>query len=53
MENVVMGNLDGGIERVAFYTNDIENIITRYGSNLVYSAEDPGFFLELNGNIFP
>ena len=53
MENVVMGNLDGGIERVAFYTKDIENIITRYGSNLVYSAEDPGFFLELNGNIFP
>ncbi len=53
MENVVMGNLDGEIERVAFDTRDIENIVTRYGSSLVFSAGDPGLFLELNGNIFP
>jgi chemotaxis regulatin CheY-phosphate phosphatase CheZ len=50
---MVMGNLDGEIERVAFNTNEIQNIVTRYGSNLVYSAEEPGLFLEADGNIFP
>lgn len=53
MEIAVMGNLDGEIERIAFNTEDIESIITRYGSSLVYSAEDPGMFLELGGQIFP
>ena len=53
MDIAVMGNLDGEIERIAFNTEDIENIITRYGSSLVYSAEGPGMFLELGGNIFP
>jgi chemotaxis regulatin CheY-phosphate phosphatase CheZ len=52
MENVVMGNLDGNIERLAFETHDIERIIPRYGANLVYSANGPDLQLELNGKIY-
>jgi chemotaxis protein CheZ len=53
MNNMVIGNIDGDIERVAFETNDIERIIPRYGANLIFSTDGPDLLLELNGKIFP
>jgi chemotaxis protein CheZ len=53
MENVVMGNIDGNMGRIAFDTCDIERIVPRYGANLVSSADGPDLLLELNGKIYP
>ena len=35
MGNVLMGDLDGKTERIAFDTHDIEQIITRYKASIV------------------
>jgi chemotaxis protein CheZ len=54
MENVVMGNIDGSLERMAFEISGIERIIPRYDANLIYSSADaPGLLLELNGKVYP
>lgn len=53
MENVVMGNLDGEIQRVAFVPEDLEQIISRYGTSLLFSGDEPGLFIELNGRVYP
>jgi len=52
MKNVIMGNIDGDIEKVAFEPHDIERIIPRYGATLIFSAEGPEMLLELDGKIF-
>lgn len=52
MNNVIMGNIDGDIEKLAFEPNDIERIIPRYSANLIYSADGPDLLLELNGRMF-
>lgn len=53
MRNMLMGDLDGNTERIAFDTQDIEQIITRYKANLVSSDGDPGLFLEYGNRVFP
>ena len=52
MHNVLMGSLDGNLERMAFNIHDIEHIITRNIAKLVSSNGDPGLLLELNGDVF-
>lgn len=53
MVNMVMGNMDGNLERVAFSVNDIRQILNSSEANLVASGEEPGLFLELNGAVCP
>jgi hypothetical protein len=53
MDNIIMGNIDGGVEKLAFESRDIERIIPRYIANLVYNAEGPYLLLELNGRMYP
>ncbi len=53
MINVLMGDLDGKTERIAFDTQDIEQIITRYKANIVSSDDDSGLFLEYDNRVFP
>lgn len=53
MNNIIMGNIDGAIEKLAFKPHDIERIIPRYSANLVYSDDGPDLLLELDGRIFP
>jgi chemotaxis protein CheZ len=53
MTNVVMGIIDGNLERLAFEPQDIEMIIPRYSANLIFSSDGPDLLLELNGNIYP
>ena len=53
MVNMVMGNMDGNLERVAFSMNNIRQILNSSEANLVASDEDPGLFLELNGSVCP
>ena len=52
MKNVVMGNIDGDIEKVAFEPHDIERIIPRHDVNLIFSADGPSLLLELDGRVF-
>jgi len=53
MKNMIMGNIDGEMERLAFDTQDIERIIPRYGANLIFSADGPDLLLELSEKIYP
>ncbi|MBW2609246.1 MAG: protein phosphatase CheZ [Deltaproteobacteria bacterium] len=53
MSSMVMGNLDGDLEKIAFQMGDIARIVTRYDANLVTSTDEQGLFLELNGNVCP
>jgi chemotaxis protein CheZ len=52
MGNVLMGDLDGNTERLAFDTHEIEQIITRYKARVV-SGTDENDYMEFNGRIFP
>ncbi|MBN2126376.1 MAG: protein phosphatase CheZ [Deltaproteobacteria bacterium] len=52
MNSMIMGVLDGGLERIAFDTEDIRRIITRYKANLVFRNDLPGLFLEFEGRIY-
>lgn len=52
MGNVLMGDLDGKTERLAFETHEIEQIITRYKASIV-SGNDEQDYLEYHGKIFP
>ncbi|NLA75851.1 MAG: protein phosphatase CheZ [Deltaproteobacteria bacterium] len=52
MGNVLMGDLDGLTERLAFDTHEIEQIITRYKARIV-SGSDDNDYMEFNGRIFP
>ena len=51
MRNVLMADLDGKTERIAFDTREIEQIITRYRANIV-SGNNEQNYLEINGKIF-
>lgn len=53
MKNVIMGNIDGEIEKLAFEFYDIESIIPRYCANLIISTDGKDLMLELNGRTFP
>lgn len=53
MGNVVMGDLDGKTERIAFETHDIEQVITRYKANVVSGSDDQDLIMEYNSRIFP
>ncbi len=52
MGNVLMGDLDGKTERLAFDTQEIEQIITRYKASIV-SGESGEDYMEFQGRIFP
>ncbi len=52
MGNVLMGDLDGKTERLAFDTHEIEQIITRYKASVV-SGTDGLDYIEYMGKIFP
>lgn len=52
MGNVLMGDLDGITERLAFDTHEIEQIITRYKARVV-SGTDDNDYMEFDGRIFP
>lgn len=53
MGNMIAGNLDGNLERVAFHINDIEKIINRFDANLVFSNDTNQLLLDLEGNVCP
>jgi chemotaxis protein CheZ len=53
MKNVIMGSIDGDIEKLAFEPHDIERIIPRYRANLIFSTDGPELLLELDGKTFP
>jgi chemotaxis protein CheZ len=53
MTNVVMGIIDGNLERLAFEPQEIQMIIPRYSANLIFSSDGPDLLLELNGKIYP
>jgi len=53
MDNAVMGNLDGDLEKVVFGLGEIKQVISRYKANLVSSGEDQSLMLELDGQVFP
>ncbi|MGD9160930.1 MAG: protein phosphatase CheZ [Desulfobacteraceae bacterium] len=52
MGNVLMGDLDGKTERIAFNTHEIEQIITKYKASIV-SGNDDQDYMEYEGKIFP
>ena len=51
MGNVLMGDLDGKTERIAFYTHEIEQIITKYKASIV-SGNDEQDYMEYQRKIF-
>ena len=51
MGNVLMGDLDGKKERIAFDTHEIEHIITKYKAGIV-SGNDEQDYLEFEGKVF-
>ncbi|MBN1850791.1 MAG: protein phosphatase CheZ [Deltaproteobacteria bacterium] len=53
MNNMIMANLDGDLERVAFRMEDIQRIIDREKANLVFSGDDSGLYLEYEGQVHP
>ncbi|MFC1862532.1 protein phosphatase CheZ [Thermodesulfobacteriota bacterium] len=53
MGNMIMGNLDGNLERVAFYISEIGQIISRYDADLVFSNDEPQMFLAVEGDVCP
>ena len=52
MKNVLMGDLDGKTERIAFDTHEIEQIITKYKASIVTGKNEQDY-LEFEGKIFP
>ncbi|MBN2062673.1 MAG: protein phosphatase CheZ [Deltaproteobacteria bacterium] len=52
MCNVVMGNLDGNLDKIAFHVDEIYRIIGRYNANLVSKRDGNGLLLELGGKIY-
>jgi chemotaxis regulatin CheY-phosphate phosphatase CheZ len=52
MGNVLMGDLDGKTERIAFDTHEIEQIITKYKASIV-SGNDELDYMEYEGKVFP
>ena len=53
MDNIVMGNLDGDLKRIAFDMQDIKQIIHRDRANLVFSDNGTGLYLEVDGHVSP
>jgi chemotaxis regulatin CheY-phosphate phosphatase CheZ len=55
MNNIIMGILDGNLERVAFSMEDVKKIIDRETANLVYSdnGNGTGLYIELDGHVCP
>ncbi|MBN2418739.1 MAG: protein phosphatase CheZ [Deltaproteobacteria bacterium] len=51
MRNVLMGDLDGKTERIAFDTHEIEQIITKYKASIV-SGNDDQDYMEYDGKVF-
>ncbi|MFP4036900.1 MAG: protein phosphatase CheZ [Desulfobacteraceae bacterium] len=52
MQNVIMGNLDGELEKVAFDPSGVRRILDRSGANIVLSGEG-SLYLELDGDVYP
>ncbi len=52
MGNVLMGDLDGKTERIAFDTHEIEQVITKYKASIV-SGNDKYDYIEYEGKVFP
>lgn len=53
MNNALMGNLDGNIERIAFDLKNVKQILGRSKANVVFSEDDPGLFLEMDDRVYP
>ncbi len=53
LNSVIMGRLDGNLERVAFDIGNVKQILSRYKANMVFSADDPALFLEVDGHVCP
>ena len=51
MRNVLMGDLDGKTERIAFDTHEIEQIVTKYKASVVTGKNEQDY-LEFDGKIF-
>ncbi len=52
MNSVIMGNLDGDLKRIAFSTEDVELVVSRYKANIVSSTDHSGLLLELDNQVF-
>jgi len=53
MGNMLMGDIDGKTERIAFDTNDIDHIITKYKASIVSGCDDHNLLIEYNGQVLP
>ncbi len=53
MHNVIMGNLDGNLQRIAFDIRSVRQIISRHKINIVVSVDQAGLLLEQEGEIYP
>lgn len=53
MGNILMGDIDGRTERIAFDTHDIERIITRYKASIVSGNDNHDLVMEFKGRVFP
>ncbi len=52
MQNAIMGNLDGDLEKLAFDPSRVRRILDRSGANVVFS-EESSLYLELDGTVYP
>jgi chemotaxis regulatin CheY-phosphate phosphatase CheZ len=55
MHNIIMGNLDGDLERIAFNMEDVRKIVDRETANLVFSntGNGAGLYIELEDQVCP
>ncbi|MFH1490484.1 MAG: hypothetical protein ABII06_16375, partial [Pseudomonadota bacterium] len=53
MQSVIMGSLEGSLERIAFDTGEVKHIISKYKANTVYSESDGGLFVEFRDEVYP
>lgn len=52
MHNVIMGNLDGNLRKIAFDISHVRQIISRPKINIVFSSAQAGLLLEQEGEIY-
>jgi chemotaxis regulatin CheY-phosphate phosphatase CheZ len=53
MHNMIMGNLDGDLEKIAFDPTEIKQILNRQKVNAVVTGDNAELFLEVDGAVIP
>ncbi|MBW1800359.1 MAG: protein phosphatase CheZ [Deltaproteobacteria bacterium] len=53
MDSVIMGKINGHLERIAFDTSSVKQIISQYRNDKVLATNESGCFLEVDGHVYP